>query len=68
MSAKIKMKTNKGAAKRFRKTKSGKIKRHHANAAHIFTKKTRKRKRQLRSGDLVAAADEKRIHRLIPSV
>ena len=66
--SKPKMKTNKGAAKRFRKTKSGKIKRQHANAAHIKTKKTRKRKRRLRGGTYVASVEEKRIHRLIPSV
>jgi large subunit ribosomal protein L35 len=66
--SKPKMKTNKGAAKRFRKTKNGRIKRQHANAGHILTKKNRKRKRQLRDGALVSSADEKRIHRLIPSV
>lgn len=64
--AKTKMKTSKGAAKRFRKTKNGRIKRQHANASHIFTKKTRKRKRQLRKSALVAPSDEKRIHRILP--
>lgn len=62
-----KMKTNKGAAKRFRKTKSGKIKRQHANAGHLFTKKTQKRKRQLRKGALIASFDTKRVNRLIPN-
>jgi large subunit ribosomal protein L35 len=61
-----KMKTNKGAAKRFRTTKSGKIKRSKANAGHLFTKKTRKRKRQLRDGTMVASVDVKKVQRLIP--
>ncbi|PID59045.1 50S ribosomal protein L35 [candidate division KSB3 bacterium] len=63
-----KMKSNKGAVKRFRKTKSGKIKRNKANAGHIFTKKTTKRKRHLRDATLVDASDKKRIARLIPYV
>ena len=63
-----KMKTQKSAAKRFRRTKSGKIKRMKANASHIFTKKTTKRKRQLRHATLVADSDQKRISRLIPYV
>ncbi len=62
-----KIKTNKGAAKRFRKTKSGKIKRQHANAGHLFTGKTRKRKRHLRNSALIASADVKRVNRLIPN-
>ncbi|MCP4623055.1 MAG: 50S ribosomal protein L35 [bacterium] len=61
-----KMKTNRGAAKRFRKTKSGKIKRSKANAGHFFTRKTRKRKRNLRQSTLISSADEKRVARLIP--
>jgi large subunit ribosomal protein L35 len=61
-----KMKTNRGAAKRFRTTKSGKIKRSKANAGHIFTKKSPKRKRHLRSSTLIASVDQKRIKRLIP--
>jgi large subunit ribosomal protein L35 len=63
-----KMKTNRGAAKRFRKTKSGKITRHKANAAHIFTKKSPKRKRHLRQGTTISDADAKRVGRLIPYV
>jgi large subunit ribosomal protein L35 len=62
----IKMKTKKSAAKRFRRTKNGKLKRNKANAAHIFTKKTSKRKRQLRHATLVAPADQHRIDRLLP--
>jgi large subunit ribosomal protein L35 len=64
-----KMKTNKGALKRFRKTKTGKIKRSRAFAGHYFTPKSPKRKRQLRGGDaVVASCDTKRIKRLIPYV
>ena len=63
-----KMKTNRGAAKRFRKTKSGKIKRGKANAGHIFTKKSTKRKRHLRQGTLIDSADAKRVGRLIPNM
>lgn len=61
-----KIKTNRGAAKRFRKTGSGKIKRNSAFTSHILTSKTRKRKRQLRSSSIVAAVDQKNIARLIP--
>lgn len=50
-----KMKTHSGAKKRFNLTKNGKVKRAHAFASHILTKKTTKRKRGLRSG---AYADE----------
>lgn len=61
-----KIKTNRGAAKRFKKTGTGKIKRSHAFTSHILTSKTRKRKRQLRSGATVAAVDQKNIAKLIP--
>jgi large subunit ribosomal protein L35 len=62
----MKMKTHKGAAKRFKATGSGKVRRYKANKSHILTKKTSKRKRQLRRGALVATAgDTKRIKRLI---
>ena len=61
-----KMKTHRGAAKRLRKTGTGRIKRHKANKSHILTKKTRKRKRRLRQSDLVAKSDEKRLKRLLP--
>lgn len=60
-----KMKTNRGAAKRFRRTASGRLKRSKAYKSHILTKKTRKRKRRLRKGGLVSRADEKRIKRLL---
>jgi len=61
-----KIKTNRAAAKRFRKTSTGKIKRAHMNTGHILTKKSRKRKRQLRKSTLVAAVDQARVTRLIP--
>jgi len=61
-----KMKTHKGAAKRFSLTKSGKVKRAKAYKSHILTKKTSKRKRNLRKGTYVAAVEEKNIKRLVP--
>jgi len=61
-----KMKSHSGAAKRFKRTGSGKIKRSKANKQHILTTKTTKRKRQLRRKDEVAAADVPRIERLLP--
>lgn len=60
-----KMKTNKGAAKRLKKTASGRLKRGKQNRRHILTKKTPKRKRQLRKDGLVSKADEKRMKRLL---
>jgi large subunit ribosomal protein L35 len=60
-----KMKTNRSAMKRFKKTGSGRVKRGHAFTSHILTKKSPKRKRQLRKNALVAKADERRIKRLI---
>jgi large subunit ribosomal protein L35 len=61
-----KIKTNRGAAKRFRKTGTGKVRRNKAFTSHILTKKTTKRKRELRQGTLVAAVDQKNVSRLIP--
>jgi large subunit ribosomal protein L35 len=61
-----KMKTHKGAAKRFHKTASGKIKRQRAFGNHIMTKKTRERKRRLRHADIISKADTRRISRLLP--
>lgn len=60
-----KMKTKKAAAKRFKLTASGKIKRSKMNKRHILTKKSPARKRQLRKDTLVAAVDERRIKILI---
>ncbi len=62
-----KIKTNRGSAKRFRKTGTGKIKRNKAYARHILTKKSSKKKRELRKSVLVDSADAKRIGRLLPS-
>jgi large subunit ribosomal protein L35 len=61
-----KMKTNKGAAKRFRKTGTGKIKRNSAFTSHILTSKTTKRKRNLRQSSILSAGDAKRVQRLLP--
>ena len=61
----MKMKTHKGAKKRFKITGSGKIKRMRAFKSHILTKKDPKRKRRLRRGDLVSRGQEKTIKRLL---
>ena len=61
-----KMKTNRAAAKRMRRTGTGKIKRMRANKSHILTKKSTKRKRRLRSATLVNKADMGRMKRLLP--
>ncbi|MEN6510177.1 MAG: 50S ribosomal protein L35 [Deltaproteobacteria bacterium HGW-Deltaproteobacteria-1] len=61
-----KMKTHRGAAKRFSVTASGKVKRSKAFASHILTKKTTKRKRNFRKATLVHSANESAIKRLIP--
>ena len=60
-----KMKTHKGAKKRFKVTGSGKVKRNRAFKSHILTKKDPKRKRRLRRGDLVSLGQEKTIKRLL---
>jgi large subunit ribosomal protein L35 len=61
-----KLKTHKGAAKRFRLTATGKIKRGHSHARHILTKKSNKRKRLLDIDALVANADQKRVEAMLP--
>lgn len=61
-----KIKTNRGAAKRFKKTGTGKIKRSHAFTSHILTSKTKKRKRNLRKSAVIEAVDHKNIAKLIP--
>ena len=61
-----KLKTHKGAAKRFRTTATGKVKRGHSHARHILTSKSTKRKRQLDIDVLVSEADEVRIKRMLP--
>jgi len=59
------MKSSRAASKRFRLTGSGKIRRSKAYASHILTKKSTKRKRNLRKNGLIARSDEKRIKVLI---
>ncbi len=59
--AKNKMKSHRGACKRFKVTGSGKVKRHKAYKSHILTKKSPKRKRGLRKATTLAGADHKRI-------
>ncbi len=61
-----KMKTHRGAAKRFKLTGTGKIKKAKAYKSHILEKKSSKRKRNLRKSGLVSAADAQKIKRLIP--
>jgi large subunit ribosomal protein L35 len=61
-----KLKTHKGAAKRFRITATGKIKRGHSHARHILTKKSTKRKRHLDIDVLVTKADQKRVESMLP--
>jgi large subunit ribosomal protein L35 len=61
-----KMKTHKGAAKRFKVTGTGKVRRYKAFKSHILTKKTSKRKRRLRQAGLVkTTGDIKRVKRLL---
>ena len=61
-----KLKTHKGAAKRFRMTATGKIKRGHSHARHILTKKSNKRKRILDIDVLVSESDENRVNKMLP--
>jgi large subunit ribosomal protein L35 len=61
-----KLKTHKGAAKRFKKTGTGKITRRHAFARHILTSKSRKRKRKLTLGAVLDPADAHSVGIMIP--
>ena len=61
-----KLKSNRGARKRFKITKSGNIKKRNAGRGHILGKKSRKRKRHLRKGGYLAKAAEAGIRRLLP--
>ena len=61
-----KMKTNRAAAKRFKVTGSGKVRRPKGGAQHGFIGKNRKRRRRLRNNDIVASALEKRVKILLP--
>ncbi|MCB0278451.1 MAG: 50S ribosomal protein L35 [Calditrichaeota bacterium] len=60
-----KMKTHRGAAKRFKVTGSGKIKRKKSFKRHILTKKSTKTKRNLRGSTLVHKSDAARVHRML---
>lgn len=61
-----KLKTNRGAAKRFKKTAQGGFKRTQSHARHILTKKSTKRKRQLRAGSMIAESDNNSIKQMLP--
>ncbi|MFQ5470744.1 MAG: 50S ribosomal protein L35 [Gammaproteobacteria bacterium] len=61
-----KIKTHSGAAKRFRKTANGGFKRKQSHRSHILTKKTTKRKRQLRLGVAVHEADTAAVNKMLP--
>jgi large subunit ribosomal protein L35 len=62
-----KIKTNRAAAKRFKKTGTGKYKFRKSNASHILTKKTTKRKRSLRQVQTIEDANMKEVRRLLPN-
>lgn len=62
-----KIKTNRAAAKRFKKTGSGKFVYSKSHANHILTKKSRKRKRTLRRSHLIDATNQKIMKRLLPN-
>lgn len=62
-----KIKTNRAAAKRFRKTGTGKYKFSKSHASHILTKKSRKRKRSLRQAQVADSTNMKAIRRLLPN-
>lgn len=61
-----KLKTKRGAAKRFRRSATGKIKRKKAFKSHIQTKMSSKRVRQLRKAGYISKADQKAVERMIP--
>jgi large subunit ribosomal protein L35 len=61
-----KIKTNRGAAKRFRVTATGKVKRNKGFRRHLLSGKSKKRKRGLRQAGLVSASETKNIRKLIP--
>ncbi|MGH2575399.1 MAG: 50S ribosomal protein L35 [Ignavibacteria bacterium] len=60
-----KMKSNRGAAKTFKRTGTGKFKRANAFRKHLLTKKTKTRKRHLRHSSIVSKADQKRVARML---
>ncbi len=62
-----KLKSHRGAAKRFKRTGTGKIMRHHAFARHILTSKSATRKRKLGGAVVVEGREAKRLRRMLPS-
>ena len=63
-----KMKTHKGASKRFKKTGTGKIVRSHSHKRHILTKKSSKRKRRLRKQEVVSPSDKSRLEAMLANL
>jgi large subunit ribosomal protein L35 len=61
-----KMKSNSSSKKRFKATGTGKVKRHHARASHILTKKSRKMKKRLNSSAIVDPSNMNNIRKLVP--
>ncbi len=61
-----KLKSHRGAAKRFKKTGTGKVVRHHAFARHILTSKSTTRKRRLRQDSVADATDQAKLQRMLP--
>jgi large subunit ribosomal protein L35 len=61
-----KLKTHRGAAKRFKTTGTGKVTRQHAFARHILTSKSRSRKRRLTEGVVADDADQAKLKRMLP--
>ena len=66
MAKKIKLKTHRGAAKRFKRTKNGKFLRGKAFKQHILNSKTRKRKRRLHEPALIEPTERRRLQKLLP--
>jgi large subunit ribosomal protein L35 len=62
-----KIKTNRSAAKRFKKTGTGKYKYSKSHASHILTKKTRKRKRSLRQSQVIDKSNMREVRMLLPN-
>ena len=61
-----KLKTHKGAKKRFKKTRTGKVIRHHANARHLLSGKSRARKRKLKAGVVMDPTNSPEMKRMLP--
>jgi len=61
-----KLKTHRGAAKRFKYTGKGKILRRHASKSHLLSKKRKKRKRALKKSEILVSAEVSRMKKLVP--